>query len=1768
MADYQAQIRLGFQGLDKLQTLDGSLQNAANNADRLSGTKIKIRTTGAEALNKLASQMSAIETRAASLASAVSRIGGEAATIRFNARLDRQSLNKELDLVSRQFQRRNWRLNVTDTSVKTARNQAEKLREELEGITRKKYVINVEYKYSNPPSGGRSGGRPPGPPAPPRGPAGPGGASPEDIARRAGEAMASGLTGRLYSDAVAGARSSVAREGLIDRFRQRVQRPQSPGGINQALSQRYLQALGGAVPAGASPQELRAEVERLLRTVDESVIESITSRIEDLRLSLRMPRNMRPRTRAVSGLDELLSRMAEQTTRPEDAGRMLRMLPSRMITTDLAGLASQQASSYLWPSLIPQGKDRLFDEIRRLFGSYFKSLNPGSPWTGAGAKPYALQEIMAWEPWMNTPRSQRGQRMLPPARAGGAIALSGTSAAPVPASGYNRILPVSVRDITVSAMQSISRSVSGGGGASGGGGGGGGGASGGGGGGASGGIPRWRRQDSATVSDSRFASSTLYEGLALTSVDARRRGRFADVLDGYARAVVDGEQAQRSLNADIARTAQAIQSARRAYVEAGATQVLTSDQVRGTRSGITRQRRADFAIGQRRLADQIQALEESRAPIDIFRNYGRLQELYGGLPITQRRGALRGLRSARSGAIRGVASEALIGGAFPLLFGQGPATSIGGAIGGAASLLGPGAGFAGGLVGSAIGMQFDTFSNNLKELASSLKAPNDAIQALEKNGFNVGDSIKFQVQQLQSVGRAYDAQTLVLREVEKRLGPGAAKELNALNTEQKRLQESSAILAGDLQRLVIPGIIGFTVVLNDLVNFINKVRGGGQGVDKSRRNYRFNPLTGKLTDIGEAPRSRIQERIDKAIASASDRRALSPEDAFRDASSRIDESRKAADSIQSAYREAFKLQRQTHDLQRDGATLNREIADYSYKKEREIFDLRQQALEKQIENTRGATQNRIERGDLGARGAFSSAVGFEQQLLSNVREVMRTRKEGEADIEQSRRRLELTLVKLGRDAEDYKRTNAREIEDIERRKLAYTRSVEDYRMQVADYVLQRSRESADYMRQAMTLPDMGAGGSAPAGAGATGGGAMGSKLSRLIGSHESYGGNYGAFNRGGSNQGHTAHGSGIDPNLVNMTIAEIQRRQLAPGVPRNQQLHAVGKYQIIGSTLRSLMQGRYGTTGVGSGDRFTPEVQERLGSALARNRVQGRSVEQGMRGLRQEWIGLQYASDAKLREAVVELRGGAALAGPQASAATQVSNVPAPRFRGVPIGPTPSAAPSNAARMAAGASLAGGEKEAQRILEDQIKLRQKGVELGQIEQILQNNQLPQLQQQADALQRQIEARKQAIGLSDQAAAVADGQAEAAARLTQIEKDRVNALTRAKTQYNPQELVAATKQINEQAGLAVDIAKKEEEQRRKNIELNNQLQNQDRIRSEVLQLQETLAVEKAQAIALERGELKASNVELLLASTLYQQADEAQRQKLSGLVAETEELRKQNEFRRQINELQRDTSLVGAGIRAGFVGGGARAFEQGMRDFDGDTSKATDLANRTNLLESQKLVWENLEKNIVDVSNAISGSLTNGLVDIVSGTKKIEDVGREMLRNIAGSFADAAQQQLTSLLQRQLAGVLSGVVGGGGGGGGGSFASSLLGAAAPALIPGFSPSFAFGGFFANGGTTKPGEGYVVGEKGPEFFFPGMVGSVVPQSKVDKAAELRGMREPSEGVLDLRYTVKEERGERYVTESTFRKSNAALLQRARNSTYAGMRNSKDVRDYSGI
>jgi len=153
------------------------------------------------------------------------------------------------------------------------------------------------------------------------------------------------------------------------------------------------------------------------------------------------------------------------------------------------------------------------------------------------------------------------------------------------------------------------------------------------------------------------------------------------------------------------------------------------------------------------------------------------------------------------------------------------------------------------------------------------------------------------------------------------------------------------------------------------------------------------------------------------------------------------------------------------------------------------------------------------------------------------------------------------------------------------------------------------------------------------------------ELMNIIGDYESYGGNYGAFNRGGLDEGKIALGSGIDPNIPSMIISDIIYLQTAPEVPPPEWLHAVGKYQIIGITLMKLMNGEFGETGVTSDMPFSEKNQDKLFVALARNRIIDDDLQATISGLRQEWVGLQYVPDEILFPAVEDFQKSLAFLG-------------------------------------------------------------------------------------------------------------------------------------------------------------------------------------------------------------------------------------------------------------------------------------------------------------------------------------------------------------------------------------------------------------------------------------------------------------------------------------------------------------------------------------------
>jgi len=100
----------------------------------------------------------------------------------------------------------------------------------------------------------------------------------------------------------------------------------------------------------------------------------------------------------------------------------------------------------------------------------------------------------------------------------------------------------------------------------------------------------------------------------------------------------------------------------------------------------------------------------------------------------------QGMFASRGGIgnrIRGAGNSALIGGAFPFLFGQGGASSLGGGLGGAiGGALGGGLGFGLSLVGTVIGskiQEIDDFNKSLTRLNATLSSSGDGFKTTGKD---------------------------------------------------------------------------------------------------------------------------------------------------------------------------------------------------------------------------------------------------------------------------------------------------------------------------------------------------------------------------------------------------------------------------------------------------------------------------------------------------------------------------------------------------------------------------------------------------------------------------------------------------------------------------------------------------------------------------------------------------------------------------------------------------------------------------------------------------------------------------------------------------------------------------------------------------------------------------------------------------------------------------------------------------------------------------
>lgn len=234
--------------------------------------------------------------------------------------------------------------------------------------------------------------------------------------------------------------------------------------------------------------------------------------------------------------------------------------------------------------------------------------------------------------------------------------------------------------------------------------------------------------------------------------------------------------------------------------------------VRALQRAETTRNAAEFRLAQRRFEREQQ--ESQRLAQEREREQARLERerLAQERQVTARRD--RRVRTRND-----VISNALIGGAFPALFGQGFGASVGGAVGGGAgALLGPGFGFGGSLLGTALGASFDSSINSLQTLASGFDDPIKSFQALQEAALLSSRAVEKNAQALIEAGRAEEAAARVRLDLLQEYGTIAP-----LGDEADTLRRSFAELGVTMAQLATGPLGQLAGVVDSFLRFISTI---------------------------------------------------------------------------------------------------------------------------------------------------------------------------------------------------------------------------------------------------------------------------------------------------------------------------------------------------------------------------------------------------------------------------------------------------------------------------------------------------------------------------------------------------------------------------------------------------------------------------------------------------------------------------------------------------------------------------------------------------------------------------------------------------------------------------------------------------------------------------------------------------------------------------------------------------------------------------------
>ena len=171
-------------------------------------------------------------------------------------------------------------------------------------------------------------------------------------------------------------------------------------------------------------------------------------------------------------------------------------------------------------------------------------------------------------------------------------------------------------------------------------------------------------------------------------------------------------------------------------------------------------------------------------------------------------------RKLRQGAMQ----SAMIGGAFPLLFGQGPFAAAGGAIGGyVGGMKGQQGGFAGSLIGTQVVASFQSFITSTVEVGKAFDSVQGSFDFMSEKALFSSDRIKENVKALIKQGDSSKAAAILTEEFVKVFGADSLEKLKELKDESKELNKQWTKLTLTMQMFIVGPLTTLIEKMNKMI---------------------------------------------------------------------------------------------------------------------------------------------------------------------------------------------------------------------------------------------------------------------------------------------------------------------------------------------------------------------------------------------------------------------------------------------------------------------------------------------------------------------------------------------------------------------------------------------------------------------------------------------------------------------------------------------------------------------------------------------------------------------------------------------------------------------------------------------------------------------------------------------------------------------------------------------------------------------------------------